>query len=459
MKKPVKMKILAVDDDPTCRMALKMILETEFEVLIAGDSSEADDILEREKIDVLLMDINLADGESGLRLVGRYQGSGLLKPDTAVMILSSKALGADRLRPGIDSYQLKGMEPILREAIRNVLHRKRMPVRIRQRRFKMLKDFLPECLDAIASPKVFYDSSEEEGVVEVLTSELSKDGHPIRWNAYRLPDHPKHSCAVGVAPCIGCGRGCLPCMFRDWPLVRGCDADEMIGQHIHGLNSSIAAGFYEDPASVDTSFVLTHSGDVYAQNLDNSMEAGIRLYEAGLCRRIILTSTGDPRGHARYRKEYMRVKAPVFQYWSLHAARKALRDKILPATVKHDLSAQRDFYRECSEENGIRITASILHLPGVNDADADIDALWVLIGEGPFDIKIQPYQSPAGDRMFRTATMAEMKELKRRMVLRGFAPVRIRIKPVPGGTRYGGCGTAHPEFFPPEIEAEDGAEK
>jgi two-component system OmpR family response regulator len=66
-----KYRVLIVEDEPDHLLALKLIFEGEdIEVSPAGNTREADEALEKEKIDVILLDIALP-GEDGMTFCRR----------------------------------------------------------------------------------------------------------------------------------------------------------------------------------------------------------------------------------------------------------------------------------------------------------------------------------------------------------------------------------------------------
>jgi CheY-like chemotaxis protein len=69
-----KQRILIVDDEPDHLMALRLIMEREerFEILTAGDTVDAELILQKGPIDLMILDIALP-GESGLEFCHRIK--------------------------------------------------------------------------------------------------------------------------------------------------------------------------------------------------------------------------------------------------------------------------------------------------------------------------------------------------------------------------------------------------
>src|SRR5437016_8853110 len=62
--------ILIVDDEKHTRDGLRRLLENDYDVYVAADTSGAMSVLEREQIDVLLTDLRLG-GEDGMTLIDR----------------------------------------------------------------------------------------------------------------------------------------------------------------------------------------------------------------------------------------------------------------------------------------------------------------------------------------------------------------------------------------------------
>lgn len=121
-------RILVVDDEPGVRDLLHKYLQSQgFEVSTAGDAAQARAVLEREPIDLILLDVGLP-GEDGLSLTRflreRWRG--------AVIIVSGRGDPVERvvgLEVGADDYVSKPFE--LRELlarVRSVLRRVQPPV-------------------------------------------------------------------------------------------------------------------------------------------------------------------------------------------------------------------------------------------------------------------------------------------------------------------------------------------
>jgi CheY-like chemotaxis protein len=81
-------KILIVEDDMFLeRMATKKLRESGYEVLMAGDSGKAEEILKAEKPDLILLDL-LLPGTDGFELLSRLKKDDKTK-DIPVIVFSN----------------------------------------------------------------------------------------------------------------------------------------------------------------------------------------------------------------------------------------------------------------------------------------------------------------------------------------------------------------------------------
>ncbi len=104
-------KIIIVDDDARIRDLLRRFLSQEgFDVLVAEDGRALDRILQRETIDLLVLDLMLP-GEDGLSICKRLRANGTKIP---VIMLTAKGEDVDRingLEIGADDYLGKPFNP------------------------------------------------------------------------------------------------------------------------------------------------------------------------------------------------------------------------------------------------------------------------------------------------------------------------------------------------------------
>jgi len=107
----VRTRILVVDDDLRLRELLKRYLgEQGYAVRVVGDSAEMTRALERERCDLMVLDLMLP-GEDGLAICRRLRGQGERLP---VIMLTAKGDDVDRivgLEIGADDYLAKPFNP------------------------------------------------------------------------------------------------------------------------------------------------------------------------------------------------------------------------------------------------------------------------------------------------------------------------------------------------------------
>ncbi len=104
-------KIVIVDDDARIRDLLRRYLSQEgFDVLIAEDARALSRILQRESVDLIVLDLMLP-GEDGLSICRRLRAEGQKVP---VIMLTAKGEDVDRitgLELGADDYLAKPFNP------------------------------------------------------------------------------------------------------------------------------------------------------------------------------------------------------------------------------------------------------------------------------------------------------------------------------------------------------------
>ena len=104
-------KILIVDDDTRIRDLLRRFLSQEgYDVLLAEDGRALDRILQRETIDLIVLDLMLP-GEDGMSICKRLRSAGMKTP---VIMLTAKGEDEDRisgLEIGADDYLSKPFNP------------------------------------------------------------------------------------------------------------------------------------------------------------------------------------------------------------------------------------------------------------------------------------------------------------------------------------------------------------
>ena len=123
-------KIVVVDDDARIRDLLRRYLNQEgFDVLLAEDSRALNRILQRETVDLLVLDLMLP-GEDGLSICRRLREA---HDRTPIIMLTAKGEDVDRiigLEVGADDYLSKPFNPRELLARINAVLRRRPPMEV-----------------------------------------------------------------------------------------------------------------------------------------------------------------------------------------------------------------------------------------------------------------------------------------------------------------------------------------
>lgn len=115
--------VLIVDDEKNTREGLRLSLEDEFDVYIAANVAEAEEILKSESVDVMLTDLRLG-GEDGMELIT----STLARPKAPVCVLmtayGSVDVAVEAMKKGAYDYVSKPLnidelEIVIKRAIRS----------------------------------------------------------------------------------------------------------------------------------------------------------------------------------------------------------------------------------------------------------------------------------------------------------------------------------------------------
>ncbi|MFW5734470.1 MAG: response regulator, partial [Oceanidesulfovibrio sp.] len=109
------MRLLVVEDEPINRMTLSKLMEHEgYTVLVAAGGKEALELLARERVDLVLMDIQMPvlDGLEVTRRIRRGDVPGL-DPRIPIVALTAYAMAGDRksfLQADMDDYLAKPVD-------------------------------------------------------------------------------------------------------------------------------------------------------------------------------------------------------------------------------------------------------------------------------------------------------------------------------------------------------------
>jgi 23S rRNA (adenine2503-C2)-methyltransferase len=170
----------------------------------------------------------------------------------------------------------------------------------------------------------------------------------------------------------GCAVGCPFCATGELGYERDLETAEIVDQVRHA-----ARRLAEDGKRL-TNVVFMGMGEPLL-NLDRVLEAIAALNDTrrfGLgARHITVSTSGVVPGIRR-----LTALGPQFTLAvSLHAARNALRDVLVPLNRRWPVEEVVEAAREHAAATGRRVTYEVTMIDGINDTDADADALGVLL--------------------------------------------------------------------------------
>ncbi len=166
----------------------------------------------------------------------------------------------------------------------------------------------------------------------------------------------------------GCAVGCPFCATGELGMERDLETAEIVDQVRHAARSLAANG------KRLTNVVFMGMGEPLL-NLDRVLEAIAACNDPnrfGLgARHITVSTSGVVTGIRRLTELGPQFTLAI----SLHAARNALRDVLVPLNRRWPVEAVIEAAREHAETTGRRVTYEITMISGINDTDLDADAL------------------------------------------------------------------------------------
>jgi PAS domain S-box-containing protein len=112
--------VLLVEDDLMNQVTIKRFIDNKYHVIITDSSDEAMDLIKKEKIDIILMDISIKGSKNGLELTNELKNSKVFS-HIPVIAITAHAFEEDRqkaLGAGCDSYLAK---PFSKESLLNMM--------------------------------------------------------------------------------------------------------------------------------------------------------------------------------------------------------------------------------------------------------------------------------------------------------------------------------------------------
>jgi CheY-like chemotaxis protein len=101
--------ILAVEDNPETQLLLQHLLRPDFQIVVTDGVDGALEASQRERFDILLLDINLSEQQTGIELLRLLRGDDG-GPRIPAIALTAYAMPGDResfIEAGFDAYVSK----------------------------------------------------------------------------------------------------------------------------------------------------------------------------------------------------------------------------------------------------------------------------------------------------------------------------------------------------------------
>ncbi len=129
--------------------------------------------------------------------------------------------------------------------------------------------------------------------------------------------------------------------------------------------------------------------------------------------RLMVSTVGIPHAMARFSEQFPAVQLAL----SLHSARQAVREKLMPQARKYTLDVLRETLVEASRNGKVMI--EYLLLAGVNDSVEDSQVLTDYLRDIPVHINLIPFNEYSGCNLHGTP-LAERKAFADRLKAAGF---------------------------------------
>jgi 23S rRNA (adenine2503-C2)-methyltransferase len=278
----------------------------------------------------------------------------------------------------------------------------------------MLAAALPELADEIDSlARVESEHPSADGSVRLLVR--LADGEAVE--SVLLPRE-----GVCISSQVGCAVGCVFCMTGREGLRRQVGSAEMVAQ--------VVLARRRRPVR---KVVFMGMGEP-AHNLDAVMEAIELLANvAGFGQKNLVFSTvGDPRVFERLPQGPVRPALAL----SLHTTRADLRRTLLPKAPRIDPVDLVDAGERYARATGYPIQYQWTLLEGINDTDAELDAIVGLLAGKYAVMNFIPFNAGAG-LDFRRPSVERAREMARHLHQRG---VLAKLRQSAGQDVDGGCG-------------------
>ena len=242
---------------------------------------------------------------------------------------------------------------------------------------------------------------------------------------------------VCVSTQVGCAVGCVFCMTGQSGLLRQLGSAEIVAQVVlararRPLRRVVFMGMGEP-----------------AHNLDNVLEAIDLLGTAGGIghKNLVFSTVGDPRVFERFARIPAGGVRPALAL-SLHTTRAGLRAELLPRAPRIDPAELVEQGERYARATGYPIQYQWTLLEGINDGDAEVEAIAQLLAGKYAMMNFIPYNANEG-LGFARPSWERAAEMAARLNQRG---ILTRLRDSAGQDVDGGCGQLRARSTPPRRE-------
>jgi 23S rRNA (adenine2503-C2)-methyltransferase len=283
---------------------------------------------------------------------------------------------------------------------------------------------LPRALAAELEDAFRWSTVEDDAVVASDAGQTEKalhrlaDGATVESVLMRYPASAARKArhTLCISSQAGCAVGCPFCATGELGFTRDLETAEILDQ-VRSANARLNAG------ERITNVVFMGMGEPLL-NLDRVLEAVAALNDQvrlGLgARHITVSTSGVVPGIRR-----LTALGPQFTLAiSIHAARDALRDVLVPLNRRWPVAEVVAAARDHARATGRRVSYEVTMIGGVNDTDADADALANLLRGDLAHVNLIP-MNPVAHTPWRASPMPVIERFAARIKAAGI-PVTIR---------------------------------
>ncbi|WP_313376147.1 23S rRNA (adenine(2503)-C(2))-methyltransferase RlmN [Chishuiella sp.] len=190
-----------------------------------------------------------------------------------------------------------------------------------------------------------------------------------------------------VSSQVGCSLDCTFCATAQLKRMRNLTAAEIVDQVV--IIDEESKRYFNRPLSnivfMGMGEPLLNYNEVISAIKKITLPEGLGMSP----KRITVSTSGIPKMIEKLADDDLRVNLAV----SLHSAREAVRNVIMPFTVKFPLTDLMDSLQYWYQQTGLRITFEYIVWGGINDKKEDIDALVKFCKKVPSKVNIIEYNS------------------------------------------------------------------